>query len=298
MSNKNDKTEIDDHSGVETTGHEWDGIKELNNPAPRWWLWVFFITCIWAVGYWVVYPAWPTLSGEGERGGTKGHLEWTQYKKLESDQAEIMARKASYLNDFQNSDTETILNTPGLYDFALAGGHAAFKDNCATCHGTGGAGAPGYPNLNDDDWLWGGTVEDIEHTIRAGIRSNHDDARFSEMPAFGDMLSDDEIGAITDHVLSLSGKSAANEAGHELYQTHCASCHGSTGLGDQSQGAPNLADSIWFYSDGDKASVAAQIKRPKHGMMPAWDSRLDDDTIRQLAIYVHSLGGGEAQEAE
>ena len=306
MTSDNQNKEIDQHSGVETTGHEWDGIKELNNPAPRWWLWVFFITCFWSFGYWVVYPAWPTLSGEGERGGTPGNAGWTQYKQLEDQQAEIVARRSAYLERFQQSSFATIMGDKELYTFAIAGGKTAFKDNCATCHGTGGAGAPGYPNLNDDDWLWGGTPQAIYETIKFGIRSSHDDTRYSEMPAFGDILSTHEINAVASYVHDLSsGKAvilsddamdediAALPMGARIYQEQCGACHGMDGRGIQDFGAPNLADAIWFYSDGDKDSIAAQIKQPTHGMMPAWEDRLDEDTIRQLTVYVHSLGGGE-----
>ncbi|PIR33541.1 MAG: cytochrome-c oxidase, cbb3-type subunit III, partial [Alphaproteobacteria bacterium CG11_big_fil_rev_8_21_14_0_20_44_7] len=201
MSDEKNK-EIDKHSGVETTGHEWDGIKELNNPAPRWWLWVFFVCVIWSIGYWVLYPAWPTISGEGERGGTAGTKEWTQYKKLEEEQAEIRARKAKYLERFHNANFEEIANDSALYEFALAGGKAAFKDNCATCHGTGGAGSAGYPNLNDDDWIWGGNTEEIYQTLKYGIRSGHDDARYSQMPAFKDVLTSAEISQVADYVLN------------------------------------------------------------------------------------------------
>ena len=159
------KKERDEHTGVDTTGHEWDGIKELNNPLPRWWLWIFYLTVIWSVGYWVVYPSWPTLSGEGYRGGTVGAFEWTQYQKLADEQQEILDRRAGYLEKFSDASFEKVMNDPELYAFAVAGGKAAFKDNCATCHGTGGAGAPGYPNLNDDDWIWGGDIGNLFVTI-------------------------------------------------------------------------------------------------------------------------------------
>lgn len=293
MTDHKDKKDVDPHSGIETTGHEWDGIKELNNPAPRWWLWVFFLTCIWAVGYWVVYPAWPTLSGEGERGGTKGAFEWTQYNQLKEQQAEIVARKSTYLKRFHVSSFEEIKNDPELYAFAIAGGKSAFKDNCATCHGTGGAGAKGYPNLNDDDWLWGGTMQDIHQTLLYGIRSSHEDSRDSQMPAYGEILSGEEIADVADYVLSLSQNSDYPERGEVIYQENCAACHGDDGNGNKELGAPNLADSLWFYSEGDRASLITQIKQPKHGMMPAWKDRLDEDTIRQLTIYIHSLGGGQ-----
>jgi cytochrome c oxidase cbb3-type subunit 3 len=292
-SDNENKKEIDKTSGVETTGHEWDGIKELNNPAPRWWLWVFFITVIWGIGYWVLYPAWPTLSGEGARGGTKGTKGWTQYEQLEKQQADIKERKAQYLEKFNGSSFDEIMNDPELYAFAVAGGKSAFKDNCATCHGTGGAGAKGYPNLNDDDWLWGGAHEDIYQTLKYGIRSQHEDTRISQMPAFGDMLSDSDIESVASYVLSFSGNGQYSEDGEAIYNQNCASCHGDKGKGDKEFGAPNIADSLWLYSEGDKQSLISQIKQPKHGMMPNWNERLDDNTLRQLTIYVHSLGGGE-----
>lgn len=286
------KREIDKATGTETTGHEWDGIKELDTPMPRWWLIVFYITIIWSVWYWIVYPAWPTLSGEGERGGTVGSQEWTQYKQLAESQAEINARRAQYQGRFDAASFDQVATDEALYAFALAGGKAAFGDNCATCHGTGGAGAPGYPNLNDDDWLWGGSVEDIYHTIRYGIRSNHDDTRFSLMPAFADMLSAEEAGAIADHIVAKTQGQVASGPGETLYVDNCALCHGEALTGLRDFGAPNLVDALWLYS-GSRDEIIAQIRNPKHGMMPAWEARLSDSTIRQLAIYVHALGGGE-----
>lgn len=293
MSSDNGKKERDELSGVETTGHEWDGLKELNNPAPRWWLWVFFITVIWSIGYWIVYPAWPTLSGNGERGGTVGNFGWTEYKKLKDEQAEITARKGEYLAKFHGADFQTIQNDPELYAFAIAGGKAAFKDNCATCHGSGGAGGPGYPNLNDDDWIWGGTMDDIYQTLRYGIRSGNPDARESMMPAFGEVLSEQEIGQVADFVLTLHTGVNDQLPGYAVFQENCAACHGEDGHGIREMGAPNLSDAIWLKSDGSKGAIMSQIKNPQHGVMPAWVDRLDDDTIRQLTVYVHSLGGGE-----
>ena len=284
--------DIDEQSGVETTGHEWDGIKELNNPAPRWWLWVFYITIIWSVWYWAIYPSWPTISGEGERGGTVGAKEWTQYKKLADDQAEIRARKAKYMQRFKQANFDEILNDTELYAFAIAGGKTAFKDNCATCHGTGGAGSAGYPNLNDDDWIWGGKPTEIYKTLKFGIRSGHDEERYSLMPEFGELLTEQELGDVADYVLSLSGRAKFNKNGAVMYKENCASCHGEYGRGIRDSGAPNLADSIWFYG-GERGDIISQMRKPKHGVMPAWDDRLDEETIRQLTIYVHSLGGGE-----
>ncbi|MEM6603652.1 MAG: cytochrome-c oxidase, cbb3-type subunit III [Pseudomonadota bacterium] len=285
--------DIDEISGVETTGHEWDGIKELNNPAPRWWLWVFFITCIWAIGYWVIYPAWPVFFGDNARGGTKGLYEWTQYSKLKDDQTEITNLRGEYLTRFRKSSFEDIAQDPVLYSFAIAGGKSAFKDNCATCHGTGGAGAKGYPNLNDDDWIWGGTVEDIHQTLLYGIRSTHEETRYSEMNSFKDMLTDDQINEVATFVYNASHGKATDEKGSMLFQENCAACHGADGRGLREIGAPNLMDQVWLYGGKSVHEIAGQIRVPKHGMMPHWEGRLDPQTIRQLAIYVHALGGGE-----
>lgn len=296
------KTETDTLSGVDTTGHEWDGIKELNHPLPRWWLWVFYITIIWSVGYWVIFPAWPTWQKNAARGGTKGVYEWTQYKKLDKDRKEILDRRAGYLDRFHTASFDEIKNDSELYAFAMAGGQAAFRDHCAACHGTG---SKGYPNLNDDDWIWGGKIEDIYQTIQYGVRM-HDESRQSMMPPFGQMLSNEQTQHIAEYVKGLyTGKSEipddklspeqlqALPAGAQLFSQHCASCHGHDGKGSREIGAPNLADAIWLKSNGDVEGIMSQIQNPQHGMMPAWVGRLDDDTIRQLSLYVHSLGGGE-----
>ncbi len=282
-----DKKEIDTHSGVETTGHEWDGLKELNNPAPRWWLMVFLVTVVWAVGYWVVYPAWPTLSGN-----TKGNAGWTSHKKLAAEQAEIVARRGVLAEKIKSHSLQEIQADPALYAFAVAGGKTLFKENCAACHGTGAEGRKGYPNLNDDDWLWGGTLQDIYTTIQQGARGVHAQTRTSQMPAFAEMLSSVEMDAVASYVLALSGQHPDHAAGNALFATNCAACHGADGKGGRAFGAPNLADAIWLYG-GSKQDIMSQIATPKHGVMPSWQGRLSDETIKQLSIYVHSLGGGE-----
>ena len=287
MTEHNDKDEI---SGIETTGHEWDGIKELNNPAPRWWLWVFFVTIIWAVGYWVVYPAWPTLSGN-----TKGSLGWTSHKKLAAEQQEIIERRGVFAEKIKTHSVQEIEKDPELYAFAVAGGKTMFRENCSACHGTGAQGGRGYPNLNDDDWLWGGSLDDIYTTIKHGVRSSHDETKMSQMPPFGDMLKPEEVDAVAEHVLSLSGKGKDSAQGQAIFKQNCSSCHGDDGRGKREYGAPNLADAIWLYG-GDKASIVSQIRNPRSGVMPTWEGRMSDETIKALTIYVHSLGGGEQEK--
>lgn len=292
--NDNKNKDIDSVTGVETTGHEWDGLKELNNPLPRWWLWVFIATVVWSVWYFVVYPAWPVPGG-----ATAGTGGYTQYKELEQSQAEIRLRQAAYLERFENASYEEIMSDPELYAFAAAGGATAFKDNCATCHGTGGQGGKGYPNLNDDDWLWGGTLDDIHYTLEYGIRAGNDDTRQSLMPAFGKdgLLQRKEIDAVVDYVLSLSGehKNAENiPLGSEIFQNQCASCHGEDAKGNRDLGSPNLTDKIWLFG-GTRKSVYESVYHGRAGVMPAWGTRLDENTIRLLTVYLHQLGGGEEE---
>lgn len=288
--------DIDQATGVETTGHEWDGLKELNNPLPRWWVWVWLITIVWSVWYWVVYPTWPTLDG-----ATKGTSGYTQFKELAESQQEIIDRQSVYLDKFEGASLDEIRNDKELYAFAIAGGASAFKDNCATCHGSGATGSKGYPNLNDDDWIWGGTMDAIYETLQYGIRGKHEDTRISQMPAFGkdELLSPTEIDAVVDYVLSLSGgkKHANYVQGATIYEEQCASCHGDDGRGLQDYGAPNLADKIWLYG-GDRETVYQSVYSARAGMMPAWENRLSDNTLKQLTIYLHQLGGGEEEPAD
>jgi cytochrome c oxidase cbb3-type subunit 3 len=290
LKNNHPDVDVDKHSGVETTGHEWDGIKELNNPLPRWWLWIFYACIVWAFGYWVVYPAWPTLSGN-----TKGSKGWTQYTKLQDEQAEINAIRKDKLEKIKSSSLTEIKANPELYSFAIAGGNAAFKENCAACHGTGAAGSKGYPNLNDDDWLWGkGTLDDIHQTLQYGIRSGHEMARDNAMPAFGKdgILTASQISDVADYVVGLSSVKVANAKGEQIFAENCVACHGEGGKGNPEMGAPNLADAIWLYG-GDKAAVTEVINNARKGVMPNWGERLDEATLKQLTIYVHSLGGGK-----
>lgn len=287
--------EVDAHSGVETTGHEWDGIKELNNPLPRWWLYVFYATVLISIVYWVLMPAWPALPGmQGHTPGIRG----------QSDRADVAAavsaarEERSTLNvRLASVDAQTILRDPELRQQALALGESMFGDNCATCHGPGGRGSKGYPQLVDDVWLWGGSLADIEQSIKFGIRSGHAQERRKDMPAFGrdEFLTAAEIDDLVEFVSYVSHQDAdraAVERARPVFEAQCATCHGPTATGDRSQGAPNLTDADWLYG-GDKRTIRQTIYGPRGGVMPAWTDRLDPATIRSLAIYVHSLGGGE-----
>jgi cytochrome c oxidase cbb3-type subunit 3 len=281
--------EKDDITGTETTGHDWDGIKELNNPVPRWWLYILYATIIFSVIYWVLYPSWPTPDG-----GTKGVLGWTQHGELSEAMENAKVAQAGFLARIAKTEVQAISSDGDLLNFALAGGRAAFGDNCAPCHGSGAQGFVGYPNLNDDHWLWGGTVEDIYTTIRYGIRTRHEDTRESEMPAFGhdEILSKDEIGLVADHVLSLTGQGKSTADAAELFADNCSACHGENGEGDTDQGAPRLNDALWLYG-GERSTIVESVSKSRAGVMPAWESRLDDAAIKSLAVYVHSLGGGK-----
>jgi len=287
-----DKTDIDPITGTDTTGHEWDGIKELNNPLPRWWLYTFYATIAWGVAYTIAFPAWPLING-----ATSGLLGYSTRGEVVEDIAAVDARNAEVSQRLAAADLTTLARDDPAYQYGVAGGAAVFRANCSQCHGSGAAGAVGYPNLLDDDWLWGGDLAAIEATIRHGIRNESDpDARWSEMPVFGDILSDDEILAVASHVLSLSGgahDAALLEDGAALFADNCSSCHGDAGEGIRDFGAPKLSDEIWLYG-GDPAAVVESITNARFGVMPAWGPpRLDVAEVKAVALYVHQLGGGE-----
>ena len=282
---------IDAVTGVETTGHEWDGIRELNNPMPRWWLWTFYATIAWALGYVILYPAWPLITS-----ATPGLLGYSSRGELSRDLDRVAQERAEMMQAVREASLPEILADEKLRTFAVAGGMAAYRINCSQCHGSGAQGAPGYPNLNDDDWVWGGDIESIHQTIAHGVRDKIDpDTRLSEMPAFGELLNPSEVLQTAAYVRSLSGLEAAPEkavAGESLFADNCAACHGPGGGGGKDFGAPSLADALWLYGSSE-AEIARQIQSPRHGVMPAWSHRLSEDTVKKLAVFVHSLGGGE-----
>lgn len=276
---------------VGTTGHEWDGIEELNTPLPRWWLWTFYLTIVWAIGYAIAYPAWPMLTR-----ATQGVLNQNTRADVAAEIKFYADRNAPIQAKLEAADLNAIAADPELGPYAANAGKAVFNTWCAQCHGSGAQGAKGYPTLLDNDWLWGGTMEDIHLTVTHGIRNTEDaDARFSQMPAFGEILTPEEIGSVVQYVLKLSGQehdAAQVEAGMTLFVDNCSACHAEDGTGDRMQGAPNLSDAIWLYG-GDEATLTATVANARFGVMPSWTTRLSEAEIRAVSAYVHQLGGGE-----
>jgi len=284
---------VDELTGVETTGHEWDGIQELNNPLPAWWRLIFWGTVIWSIGYWIVYPAWPLLSDY-----TRGWLGYSSRADVAAEIATAREAQAEQTAKLQTASLESIRTDPALLEFALAGGRSAFNVHCTQCHGSGAQGFRGFPNLNDDEWLWGGTLKDISYTITHGVRNEIDDqARSSAMPAFltDNILTKNQISDVASYVLSLSGKTddeAAAKRGAGIFKENCVACHSEGGKGNPEFGAPALNNAIWLYG-GDKDTIIETVSRSRRGVMPAWGRILEPVTVKKLAIYVHSLGGGK-----
>jgi cytochrome c oxidase cbb3-type subunit 3 len=288
-----DQTNMLPETRVGTTGHEWDGIRELNTPLPRWWLWLFYATIIWSIGYWVVYPAWPLVTSF-----STGVFNWHSRDAVASDLAALAAKRGPMMTKLNGASLQEIEATPELLDFSRALGRRAFADDCAPCHGAGGGGAVGYPNLTDDDWLWGGKLADISQTITHGARSGDDKGRQGSMPAFGrdGMLKRGEIEAVADYVRSLSALSTTPGAdlklGAKIFADNCAVCHGPQGKGNREVGAPNLTDQVWLYGSSTKTIIDG-VWNGHGGVMPAWGGKLDAVTIKALTVYVHTFGGGE-----
>lgn len=282
---------IDEISGVETTGHEWDGIRELNNPLPRWWVWTFYATILFAIGYVIAYPALPLITTS-----TKGLLGSSSRSDLGREMVAADEARSVYTAQISSKPIGEILGDEQLRTLAISAGGAAFKVNCVQCHGSGAQGSAGFPNLNDDDWLWGGQPEQIQQTILHGIRYTQDaDTRDSLMPPFADVLDTAQIREVSTFVASLSGpvtNAPLVDGGKTVFAENCAACHGNDARGNKELGAPDLTDAIWLYGSGEDA-IAAQVRAPRMGVMPAWTDRLGETTVKELAVFVHSLGGGE-----
>jgi cytochrome c oxidase cbb3-type subunit III len=283
---------------VETTGHEWDGIEEFNNPLPRWWLWTFYITIAWGLAYSVAYPAWPLI-----KSATPGLLGHSTRADAAAEIQRFADANATVRARLVETELTAIAADPELASYARNAGAAVYRTWCAQCHGSGAAGvqAAGYPNLLDDDWLWGGDIEAIHTTITHGIRNTTDaDARYSEMPKFGEILTGEEIDGVVHYVLQMSGQehdATLSAAGATLYTDNCASCHGDAGEGNRDLGAPRLSDAIWLYG-GTEAAIRETVTYSRFGVMPNWNTRLSEADIRSVSVYVHGLGGGEETPAE
>lgn len=288
--------------GYGTTGHSWDGIEEWNNPLPRWWVWVFYITVIWGIGYTVAYPAWPLIDR-----ATSGLLGYSTRAQVAERISEAEARNAGLREQLASADLSTVAEDADLINYAVHAGAAVFRNNCSQCHGSGADGlrmGSGYPNLLDDDWLWGGTVEQIAYSVRHGIRNEQSfDAHWSEMTAFGrdGILSELEIAQVIHYVRRLAGlehESVLSGPGEEIFVNECSACHMEDGTGDPQQGAPNLVDAIWLYG-GSVEDLTETVANSRFGVMPAWSEEfragggLDDAEINAVAVYVHQLGGGQ-----
>jgi cytochrome c oxidase cbb3-type subunit 3 len=289
-----ERKRIDDKTGTSTVGHEWDGIEELDTPMPRWWLITFFASIVFAAVYVVLYPAWPLVHS-----ATAGVLGWSSRGQLANEVASEGDRKAPVEQALARIQIERLPENSELFQAAVAGGSAAFKVHCVQCHGAGAAGSKGYPNLNDDDWLWGGDLKTIQQTLANGIRQPGNDAtRMSVMPAFGrdGILQPADVQDVVSYVRVLSNQEKPSEAarrGAAQFANNCVACHGPQGKGMREFGAPNLTDGIWLYG-GDRDALTQTVTNSRYGVMPAWGHRLDPVTIKMLAAYVHSLGGGEA----
>ncbi len=287
------KIEKDSVTGRETTGHEWDGLKELNTPLPKWWLYVFFACIAVAFGQFLLYPSIPYGTGYFH-----GLLGYSPRKAVDAEVAALAAVRKLSMDRIAALDYAAIQADPALKEVALTGGQAAFATNCQPCHGAGGGGRPGYPALAAGAWIWGGTLDAIQQTVTHGIRSGDPDARQSAMPRFGadGLLKPAEVEAVADYVWSqFYGHAAPGQdtsAGAKVFAENCVACHGEKGEGNRDVGAPRLASQVHLYGD-DRAAIASQVNLPRQGVMPNWNIRLDPATVKAVTLYVHSLGGGE-----
>jgi cytochrome c oxidase cbb3-type subunit 3 len=286
------KVEKDSVTGHMTTGHEWDGLKELNRPLPKWWVYVLYATMVWAVVWCVLYPSVPWIHGYFH-----GTLGYSQRAAVDADVAAVMKQRSGYMDQIKVLSFDQIRKDPQLLAAAETAGRITFANNCQPCHGAGGGGNPGYPALAAGNWLWGGTLDAIQQTVTHGIRSGDPDARQSQMPRFGvdAVLKPEEIQSVADYVMVLYGTPVQGRdvsKGKQLFADNCAVCHGDNGQGNRDVGAPKLAAKTHLIAQ-DRDGVVKQVTDPHMGVMPNWNQRLDTATIKSVALYVHSLGGGE-----
>jgi len=286
--------ERDPLTGHETTGHEWNGITELNTRVPRTVWWAIGITHVWALIYWILMPSWPLVTTF--YGGLLGA---NQQERVDEQLVEAQAARGDWATAMERMSIDEIRADPALMRVVVETAPALFGDNCAACHGENAAGGPGFPSLIDDDWLWGGEADTILETLRVGINSTHAETRVSQMLAFGrdGMLTRNEVRTVGAYVRSLSGAEVpedARKAGAVLFADNCASCHGENATGIAELGAPDLTDAIWIYG-GDEARVFETIYGGRHGWMPAWEGRLGLAERKILTIYIQDRGEGRLQ---
>lgn len=257
-------------SEVESTGHEWDGISELNHPLPKWWFNLFVITSVFAVIYMYLYPA---------LGNYEGSLGWTQLNQLETQMDQNRAERADFFKQFEGMNAEELQANTAAMNTASR----LFANNCAMCHGSDGQGSKGFPNLSDDDWLYGNSTESIQHSILLG--------RQGVMPAYGEILPDDQRSAVAQYVLSLSNQATEQSKvadGKAVFDIQCVACHGVDGKGNQMLGAPNLTDNTWLYG-GMLRDIEATLKLGRSGKMPAHQHLFSEQEAKVLSAYVLSL---------
>lgn len=285
--------ELDPLTGRATTGHEWNGIKELDTPVPRGVLMFLIVTHLFAVIWWFVMPTWPLGTTY-----TKGLLDTDQRKIVEAKLVAENAARAPWVDAIEKSSFDEILANPQLMEVVKQTGHRLFGDNCAACHGRDGKGGNNYPDLTDHDWIWGGGPEMIAQTMRIGVNSSNPESRVSQMPSFGrdQMLDPVQVRNVATYVHSLSNPSDATpdnvatiEAGRQVFLTTCAACHGQDAKGNKDMGAPNLTDQYWIYG-GDLQTIVTSVHGGRQGHMPTWDKRLTPADIKILALYVYKLG--------
>lgn len=278
--------ERDNYTGYLTTGHEWNGIKELNTPVPRAVYFFLLIAFLFSVGYWVLMPAWPL----GDR-YTKGLLGIDQRDIVVNSLKEAALNRSQWAEQVEANNYQQILDDAALMVSVRDTGRTLFGDNCSACHGVDARGGHGFPNLTTTSWLWGGDPETIAETIRVGINSAHPDSRSSQMPAFGhdQILERTDIDKLAAFVHSLSVpstiKSEDLDAGRELFATNCAACHGEDAKGNSGAGAPNLTDKFWIYG-GDTHTIANTLWNGRQGHMPSWEGRLTPLDRKILALYL------------
>jgi len=285
--------ERDPISGHKTTGHVWNGIKELDTPVPRGVLMFLVVTHVFAVLWWFLMPTWPLGTTY-----TKGLLDTDQHKIIEQKLVAANAERAAWVNRIDDASFDEILADPQLMEIVGTTGHRLFGDNCAACHGRDGKGQNNYPDLTDHDWIWGGGPEAIAQTITTGVNTSHEQSRVSQMPAFGRdvMLDAGQVSNVAAYVYSLSHPAYSTperidaiNAGQQVFLTTCAACHGENAKGNQEVGAPNLTDNFWIYG-GDIGTIVTTVHGGREGHMPTWDERLTKAQIKILATYVYSLG--------